>query len=311
MRLQSLSRAAVASGTILFLIGLVLRLTIRDKVDGWSAVFYATPLSVLATLAVLIGIVLWRWRRRWHAGLCFVAGLACAGAWYAECVIRNPQVGTASQCRVVCWNAEHSKRELPAVIEAVRGMQGDIIGITETESTKPEDAERWKAAFPNHTVKTRPGFLLFITRADVLSSVHGPLGGAGRCNAVKVRLDGRNITVLIVEFDSNPFRSRRPAFAALEELCRQHAGEEIILMGDFNTPRESFYFDRLRHVMTHAFEAAGNGVADTWPVPIPVLSLDHVWTTPGLRPVQCELRWSLLSDHRAVVVDLDLGMHPK
>ena len=308
MRLKFLFRAAVIIGAILFVIGLVLRLSIRDQADGWSVVFYATPWPVLAALAVLIGVVLWGRSWKWLAGSFVVAGLACAGAWYGQCVIRRPGNETAGQCRVVSWNAEHPKAALPDVIEAVHAFQGDIIGITETESTEPADAERWTAAFPNYTVRTLPGFMLFITRAEVLGSVHGQLGAAGRYNAVKVRLNGRDITVLLVEFDANPLRSRRPAFAALEELRRQHAGEEIILMGDFNTPRESAYFDSLRNGMTNAFDSAGNGIADTWPVPIPVLSLDHVWTTSGLRPVWCELVSSSLSDHRAVVVDLDLGV---
>jgi vancomycin resistance protein VanJ len=304
MSIQTLSRAAITSGTTLFLIGLVLRVTVRDQWDGWSVFFYATPWPVLAVLAILIGVAHGLRRRKRLAASFVAAGLICAGAWYGQSVVRNPMTETPHQCRVVSWNAEHSKRQLPEVIETVRAFHGDIIGITETESTHPADAERWKAAFPHQTVKTLPGFMLFITRAEILSSVHGDLAGAGRYNAVKLRLDGRDITVLFVEFDANPLRSRRPAFTALEELRRRHTGEELILMGDFNTPRDSHYFDDLRSGMAHAFEAAGNGIADTWPLPFPVLSLDHVWTTPGLKAVRCELGWSHLSDHRPVVVDL-------
>lgn len=75
--------------------------------------------------------------------------------------------------------------------------------------------------------------------------------------------------------------------------------------GDFNTPRESSHFRQLRKPMTHAFETAGRGLADTWPVPIPVLSLDHIWTTPGLRVVQCRLGGGV-ADHRPVMADLAL-----
>jgi vancomycin resistance protein VanJ len=305
MKIQRLLRnLAVCGGSALLLIGFILRVTVRDQMDGWAVIFYATPWPVLAGLGFLMAALLGTRRRKWVAEGLVLVGLACVVGWYRQSVIRHSATGSARRCRVVCWNAEHSKRQLPEVIEAVQSYRGDIIGITEAESTQPEDLARWKAAFPNFTVRTLPGFMLFITRAEVLTSVDGNLGGAGRYNAVKLRLDGQPITVLFVEFDANPLRSRRPAFAALEELRRQHTGEEIILMGDFNTPRESFYFDALKREMVHAFEAAGNGIADTWPVPVPLLSLDHIWTTPRLRTMQCDLGWTALSDHRSIVADL-------
>jgi hypothetical protein len=57
--------------------------------------------------------------------------------------------------------------------------------------------------------------------------------GRGRYNAVKVRLDGREITVLIVEFDSNPLRSRKTCLCGVGGITPSARREEIILMGDF------------------------------------------------------------------------------
>ena len=43
------------------------------------------------------------------------------------------------------------------------------------------------------------------------------------------------------------------------------------------------------------------GFAPTWPVPCPVLSLDHVWASRSLAVRTCEQGWSLRSDHRPVL----------
>ena len=94
----------------------------------------------------------------------------------------------------------------------------------------------------------------------------------------------------------------------LDDIAAHLSGPDearTILVGDFNTPLDSAYIAPLRKEMTNAFEASGSGCAATWPMPLPVLSLDQVWTTPSLRPVRCEHFGSWRSDHRAVVAEID------
>lgn len=56
--------------------------------------------------------------------------------------------------------------------------------------------------------------------------------------------------------------------------------------------------------MSRQAKTWGNRYDVTWPVPLPVLSLDCVWARPQVRLRSCELRWAWRSDHRAVVVTL-------
>ncbi|MGE0710801.1 MAG: hypothetical protein AB7N76_02055 [Planctomycetota bacterium] len=64
-------------------------------------------------------------------------------------------------------------------------------------------------------------------------------------------------------------------------------------------------FDAWRAEGRHAC-AAGRGYLPTWPVPAPVLTIDHAWLGPGLRAARAEARGSWCSDHRALLVDLEL-----
>jgi endonuclease/exonuclease/phosphatase family metal-dependent hydrolase len=107
-----------------------------------------------------------------------------------------------------------------------------------------------------------------------------------------------------VDFDGDPRQTRRAPFEQLYQIVKPHVNEPLIVMGDFNTPIDSVFFEKLRGQLQGAFETAGSGNAATWPMVAPIMSLDHVWLSKHFRVVRCEHRTSIYSDHRAVVVDL-------
>jgi endonuclease/exonuclease/phosphatase (EEP) superfamily protein YafD len=285
---------------VLFVSGLAIRATVRDRYDGWSIVYYATPWPVLAAVAVAAAIASAHRKARLTWG---ISSFACAVAWLGFSWVNSPASAEPSQLRVVSWNAEHPKRRLPEVIAIARAFEADLLGITETESTAPADAEKWRSAFPGFNVRTLPGFMLFITRGEILSTSRASLADRGRVNVVDIRINNRPLTVFFVEFNANPLRSRRPAFQALEKILDEHVQASAIVMGDFNTPLDSVHFAGLRSRMAHTFETAGHGLSETWPIPAPVLALDHIWATPSLRALRCSHAWEPISDHRAVIAE--------
>ena len=124
---------------------------------------------------------------------------------------------------------------------------------------------------------------------------------------IHAEVRGHLLTILQVDVAPQPFRRRIYAFTELAAIIRPHLGENVLVLGDFNTPRESVSLDPLRAEMTQAFESAGDGLAETWPMPLPVLSLDQIWSGRRLRPVWCEHGYSARSDHRAVIADFDFA----
>ena len=300
--LARLRRVAQISAAGLLFAGLILRITVRDGIDRFAILFYATPWPVLAALG-FVSAALWFADTKRFAVVCLAAGMISAVTWVIGSYERNPQSPDRHDLRVVSWNAEHSKNDLPQIIERARAFDADILGITETESTEPADAARWQNAFPGHTVTTLPGHMLFITRGEVAGTRNGSLAGSGRFNLVRVKFDARFAQVLFVEFDATPFRSRRLPFDALHRAISNLPNEPVILMGDFNTPRESVHFGGKMAELQDAFDTAGHGFAETWPVPIPILSLDHILVSKSLRVLRCAHAASL-SDHRPVIADL-------
>ena len=114
----------------------------------------------------------------------------------------------------------------------------------------------------------------------------------------------RKVFVMIVDFDAIVAYSRKPAFDRLFQLIDAIGDVPLIVMGDFNTPSDSVHFTELRKRMKSAFESAGSGYAKTWPMPLPVLDIDHIWVSRHFEIAACGHRTTFLSDHRAVFADL-------
>jgi vancomycin resistance protein VanJ len=288
----------------LFIAGLLLRLTLRDTVDALAVIFYATPWPVLGALVVVFGIHSLSRKRRSVASACLPLGVVCVVAWVRNSQFHGPPVTGERDLRVLFWNAEHPKSLLPNVIEQVRSVDADIIGVAETEATSPADQQRWKHAFPGFTLHNLAGGLLFLSRNKAVHIETGMLGLGGHHHVFKIGAPPNQVTVILIDISPMPRRPRRAAFERLNQVRARYAEDHIIVMGDFNTPRDSVHFEPLKRRFQHAFETAGSGFAETWPVPIPVLHLDHVLVGAGFDVNHCRHGWSWLSDHRPVIVDL-------
>ncbi|MGH7455080.1 MAG: hypothetical protein ACRENG_27240, partial [bacterium] len=67
----------------------------------------------------------------------------------------------------------------------------------------------------------------------------------------------------------------------------------------------SVLFESFRQYLNHAFESGGSGFAETWPIPLPVLAIDHIWVSKKIKVISCNLNWSRLSDHRPVEASIE------
>lgn len=284
--------------------GMVLRATLRDHVPLLSAVFYATPLIVAAGLCAVAGGV-WLRRRQWRPAV-VAAGLAMIGAgwWHLSTYVRRPVEYTTRDGgeRVVLWNVGRGRLGWEAILRTLDGFDADLLGLIETGSGPTAEEQFWRERFPGYQVAAPVHEMTLLARGPIEPQGSGDLDGGGRYVHHQVELSGRRLDVLLVDFKSNPLRSRRTPVARLQAMLNELAGRPLIVMGDFNTPIESAHLDVLRERMTYAFEAGGQGYDVTWPVPVPVLALDQVWVSAELRVRSCTLGWSGRSDHRPVSV---------
>jgi endonuclease/exonuclease/phosphatase (EEP) superfamily protein YafD len=267
-------------------------------------VYYATPLPILAIFSFLLGTI-WLFGKRIRAAkLYFIFTITCLIAWSYESFSLNTRAPEQSNLKLFFWNAAHNKRT-GEIADYIHRFDADIIGIVEAGTKTKKTRSAWQNAFPDYHVELLAGEMAFVTRGEILAKESGTLGRRGRFNLLKVALNGEHFHVLLVDIDGDPLRSRAPAFEPLAKIIRAHSQGNLIVMGDFNTPLDSVLFESLRQYLTHTFESGGHGFAETWPIPLPILAIDHVWVSKNLKVASCNLNWSRLSDHRSVVANIE------
>lgn len=283
--------------------GTVLKLTIRDQIPYLAAMFYASPAIVLAVLALILGLIERRREQKNRAQMLFWSIPVFLGWWHVSAYFGgDARPREKSDVDVVCWNIQYVNAGWPAIMARIEEENADVIGLVEVGGGYSEVLRELRSHFPEFDVQfVRMGIVMI--RGEWYGDRYVSLDKHGTAARMQGTLDdGREIDLVLVDIYGFPMMPRRPAFAALERLIQQEEpplGPNAIVMGDFNTPPDSAWFDPLRESYDNAFEAAGSGYQASWPAPVPVLGIDQIWVPTG-RAVSAQMFGTGLSDHRLV-----------
>ena len=150
------------------------------------------------------------------------------------------------------------------------------------------------------------GGMVLLVKGEATQQAAGQLAKAGRFRRVAVEVSGIHFDMILADIISDPLSPRGPPLGKLFEIMQAQGATPTLVVGDFNTPPTSVCFDGWRADWSRAWDVAGSGYQPTWPQPLPVLTLDHVWGNRGLTFHRCVCGWSSCSDHRPVIVELTL-----
>jgi endonuclease/exonuclease/phosphatase (EEP) superfamily protein YafD len=304
---QLLSRAQQRSVVILavamavyVVVGVAIRLTIKDAIPFLAAIYYAVPLPAMTLAAVFAGL-LWAFLKRPRiALLSFAIGFTCAWWTYQHTCFANLDQASSSDRCVVFWNVSSGRLGWARVVETLKSQNPDVIGLVESGGGSSEAMARWREDFPDHELSELEGGMLLLSKGRIISDAYGSLGKGGRYKQLALETGTGVLHVFIVDIDSDPLMQRREVLEKLAEITSALGDEPTLVMGDFNTPGDSLHFGALRRTFDNAFESHGNGYSPTWPIPVPVLQLDHIWVNRQIVLSQCKAEWTLISDHRPV-----------
>ena len=302
---SGLISAAGISATALLVLAVLLHLTVRDRIIGLSLLFYATPWLVITAGAAAAGLF-WRWKKRrvLAAAFALLTGAAFT-VWLRSSWQHHPRPAARGELRVVHWNVSRPARGLPAIAAWLRAQDADVITLAEGHSRRRSTLAQWQAEMPGYETLEFTGEMTCLIRGRIVAREDREFSPDAYCALIRAEVRGHPLTILQVDVAPSTRRPHARAFAELTALIRPHLGENLLVLGDFNAPRESAFLTPFRTELTQAFESAGNGLAETWPTFLPVLSLDQIWTGARLRTVYCEHGHSLHSDHRTVLADFD------
>jgi endonuclease/exonuclease/phosphatase (EEP) superfamily protein YafD len=295
-------RVAAGSLRVWLIAGILLRITkLRDAWPPLALVFYTTPWPVIAAGLFVLAL---HARRLGHAHARRRYLILTAGAvftWFALSWYAAPAPAAPPTFRLVAWNTGHPAGRFGVVTKWLHDQDADVIAIAESAPIDVDNLPKWQASFPDYQILKARGEIICLVRGEITMVEQGLLGLGSYYALYHAQVRGEELTIL--QADITPRTARLPPLRRLTEIARAHAAEKLIVVGDLNTPRESRGFDELRGFMSHAFETAGRGLAETWPTWAPALSIDHVWSSATLPPRACRLGWPMWSDHRPVIVE--------
>lgn len=287
--------------TLLLASGILLHLTVRDAWAPAAVLFYALPLPVLAGCWLVLSC-LWGWKGR--AGLVCLA-FACVSAswWFAACCREAPlRPNQTPVLKVFYWNMAHRALPSTELERLLREHQPDIAGFVEV-GRRHGDPNPLTAKLPAGCAAFKLDHGMAVVVRGTMNAVRQEvLPSSSKFAAVEVTVDGVRWQLFIVDGVSRPTTSRKDV---LDRVLAESRGlSRVVIVGDFNTPVESSHFSPWQDTLHHAFNEAGSGFRETWPRWVPVLSIDHVWSSADVPPLKAQLVWSHDSDHAALAVEL-------
>lgn len=283
----------------------MLRVTVRDALPWISVLVLATPWVVDGVAAAVVAVLAWRLRDRRVATLAAGFAVFCGAMYATQSFVRNPPREEGAY-RGLVWNVRAGLGGWPQIAAVVREVDPDVAWLTEADPESPAGDYALLPALPGHAMLSlRPSFRVLV-RGEAVQEERVRLGPRSRLVRLRVSLRGRELGLIGVDLASDPFRPRADETGRALRTVLERLPRPLLVVGDFNTPRDSAAFDAWRGQLVHGFESAGSGLDATWPWPLPVLAIDHVWAGGGVTIRTCELLGSPLSDHRAVAFTFDL-----
>lgn len=302
--------------------------TLRDRVPGLAAVFYATPPIVLGVLLLLMaGMGGWppsavllksqladfksqKTGRPRTAILLTIAtallGCACVGVWgFENFRWHSARMTPPDALRVVFWNVGRGQfASWDRIAEQLSRFDADVLALVEANADEVQTREFWQSRLPGYSPLPLHSGMVLLVKGEATQQAAGQLARAGRYRRVAVKARGVHFEMIMADITSDPLSPRGPPLGKLFEIMQAQGTTPTLVVGDFNTPPSSVCFDGWRADWSRAWDVAGSGYQATWPQPLPVLTLDHVWGNRGLTIHRCECGWSSCSDHRPVIVEL-------
>ncbi len=313
-RRQQLRRSFALPLILTATVGVVVRATVRDSVPYLSAVFYATPWPVLAICFFAVAGLLKRTASRTTVRMLLLSGTACVlifGYHHYEfpavrSVAADADSSSNRDLKVVFWNVARGLRGWDVVFDKLKSLDADVYGLAEVDPLNHDMLQRVQREFPNYEVAPFRHGMVILSRFPISSQQNLETTINAFFGSVDVEFAGQELRFIVADMHSWPLLFREAPMQTLCEIAMATADRPTVFMGDLNTPNDSVFCEKFRDEFVSPFEQQGRGFDCTWPVPLPIMAIDHLWINRLWNVKSCNLGWTWVSDHRPIISELRL-----
>lgn len=286
------------------LTGILLQLWLKDRHVSWALFFYAMPKPCLIGLALVLAID--SRRVRWRQMVAVTAMISLMIWWTVTSLsfAAGPDKSAGpNEVTLLYWNLCRPSQLDREAVELVKELNPHFAAFVEPGKNVSQLLPSYEALLPGYTAAWMPRGILWLSRVPSRYRERGKLDGAGAYARFEVNGLGPVFPVVVADVTPHFFHSREQQLA--EALAQSQERNDAIIVGDFNTPLESAMLDDYRARFTNALEVGSTGFRETWPMGLPLLSIDHVWVGKDWEVIEAKKIWCLTgSDHAAILVRL-------
>lgn len=217
----------------------------------------------------------------------------------------TPGAGTAD-LSVATQNIGAANSDPVAAARTLATSGAGIVAVQEIVGSAANATAVLDSTYPHHARVSTVG-LWSVWPMDEPQPLELGLSWA-RAFRVVVHHDEGDIAVYAVHLPSvrpGDTAARDEAVAELAALVAADPESRVLVLGDLNTATTDPMLSTLTSELTDSRQAVKGGFGFTWPAQFPITRPDHVLGR-GLTPVTDQVLAAAGSDHRAVLVGLDL-----
>jgi len=284
--------------------GLLVRFAVQDRVPGLDLLYYALPLPVTIGLLLVAAVLSLRLGQKRSALACTLVSCCLLVLWMRTGAAWHRCAARPADFKVLEWNTAHGRSGWAGIVAAIRRHNADVIGLVEADAQPPATEGFWKGQFPEYSVSAPGSGLVLLVRGEIRRIEFQEFGTKSRLAVARIVVRGMSVRVVLVDLEANPMSRRKLLLEHVTAVAATPFAGPTLILGDFNTPGDSVWFGELRRTYSEVLEKAGSGLLATWPFPLPLLGLDHIWVSKGLVPVCAGKRSGWRSDHSQVWSEL-------
>lgn len=294
------SQGILAIGLVLLLINNFL---IKDTFYISGIFFYAFPLPLIIFGFLILGFTCIKKPK--YAVIIFFTILILSLVVYKNNYKNHESTELLEPIKsILYWNvANHKANNWPVLAEVIKEHSIDILILLEVKELSPKQSANLEAILPNYQTQYLRGNMFIAIKGQmehleyIGENTMNPKNDF-RINLIDLKIDTIKYRLAAIDIYASPEQRRKSAMNNIIEYATKNNVDFII--GDFNTPYESLFFDNYK-INYNSLREYQKGFTFTWPSILPLLEIDQVWMQKKYRPIQLKKYFNDDSDHAMLI----------